>query len=62
MHRAQDPHVSNCTSTAFWRNLAVVQKVKIRRLEPSSHVADSVGVRNLKKMAKVENRVVTRLQ
>jgi hypothetical protein len=24
MHQAQDPHDSDCTSTAFWRNLAVV--------------------------------------
>ena len=41
---------------------ALVQKVEIRRLGLSPHVADLAGVRNLKKMVKVEFRVVTRLQ
>ena len=40
----------------------LVQKVKIRRFGLSLHITDLAGVRNLKKMGKVEFRVVTRLQ
>jgi hypothetical protein len=46
----------------FWRIWALVQKVKIRRLGLSLHVADLAGVRNFKEMGKAEFRVVTRLQ
>jgi hypothetical protein len=47
---------------SFWRIWALVQKVKIRRLGLSLHVADLAGIRNLKKMVKVEFRVVKWLQ
>jgi hypothetical protein len=43
---------------SFWRIWALVQKVKIRRLGLSLHVADLAGIRNLKKMVEVEFRVV----
>jgi hypothetical protein len=47
---------------SFWRIWALVQKVKIRRLGLSLHVADLAGIRNLKKMVEVEFRVVKWLQ
>ena len=47
---------------SFWRIWALVQKVKIRRLRLSPHVADLAGVRNLKKVGNVEFEVVKWLQ
>jgi hypothetical protein len=43
---------------SFYRIWALVQKVKLRRLGLSPHVADLAGIRNLKKMVEVEFRVV----
>jgi hypothetical protein len=47
---------------SFWRIWALVQKVKIHRLGLSLHVADLPGVRNLKRMGRVEFQVVKWLQ
>jgi hypothetical protein len=58
-------HATMCKATrrqSFCRICALVQKVKIRPLVLSPHVADLAGIENLKKTVEAKSRVVTRLK